>query len=852
MVSTMSHPIIEVQMEPTSSSASPITDSQTNVETPPLSKAQKDAKSKMEDYERYIGELFRRHPETFQKLNRFIKRGNCQCLEESNGTCSSQGMLCRCDTSSCHCKEDPPRCHSNPVPHKVRIYDIHPEEKTWEDFLEMDQLENGKYYYDAGNPDHFLRLQEKLGSNAGINQDDEGEFEEYLEHSPCRLITVNHLSPNVAKLLGGLYDIPADFFNRHLPGTEAISGRLISRLPSSVQVDFDELYEGRDSFDELWPNRKIIEGHQIIRETMAQNFLFQDVGWDYFPVDNEDWDDSFSNTTLSSGFEINENRGPNKLKNVFQFNLNHRISVYSKPPGHPNTGQCAILKVKVELNLANRNPAIIIFYPRLPICHDNLHYDDKDRHNMDATPHDPVYFRSIPDTVPKMSQVKFWDKKEEAVEHRGQKKPSEEAIYNSSRYESGSKWDYAAAYDWEFRVHLEEFFNRLNPSKKDGEKANSQHAPCETPSETKRDQPKKDPEKQNSERSPSGTAAEVKPDKNSEVGRKLIANANKKKKERDRAKFVYLFGAPLFEIVGANWARLVVRRSFDLDLLEWRSSERIIEKTVEEIKSRRVAITRHQRDIAASVEVLRSLTQEERYLKLCHKDGDGKATDDGKSGDGKSEMNALSLALMEASSGWNRGRSNGLVADAAEDNTWARVFYDFFELQASMDALEKRANKIQDGILGLLSVKVEDSTAQLQKQHKTVVEQTNMLLGQQTQLIDQQNKMIHQQSLAQTTTDISNQKSELLNRIFSFISFVVVPFSVVGTIFSVPFTSGGPPKKPLNFGLATLATFVAISLVYTYIWYTVAKKIKPAERLPHFGGRNGKDKENYVEIGSVA
>jgi hypothetical protein len=35
---------------------------------------------------------------------------------------------------------------------------------------------------------------------------------------------------------------------------------------------------------------------------------------------------------------------------------------------------------------------------------------------------------------------------------------------------------------------------------------------------------------------------------------------------------------------------------------------------------------------------------------------------------------------MESSAGWNRGRSNGLVAEEAEDNSWERVFYGFFEL----------------------------------------------------------------------------------------------------------------------------------------------------------------------------
>src|SRR5205823_5966766 len=57
--------------------------------------------------------------------------------------------------------------------------------------------------------------------------------EDILPSKPCRIITVSHLSPNVAKLLGSKFNISADFFNRHLPGTEAISGRLISRLSLS-------------------------------------------------------------------------------------------------------------------------------------------------------------------------------------------------------------------------------------------------------------------------------------------------------------------------------------------------------------------------------------------------------------------------------------------------------------------------------------------------------------------------------------------------------------------------------------------------------------------------------------------
>jgi hypothetical protein len=229
------------------------------------------------------------------------------------------------------------------VKHKVRVYDIHPREKKWEEFLTP-----GQAYYDATDLEDFRKLQEKLSSK--IEADDgnkETREPGYPESPPCRLITVNHLSPNVAKLLGGMYDIPADFFNQHLPGTEAISGRLISRLSSSVQIDFDELYESTYTFDELWPGRDIIDGHQIIREAIEQNFLFQDVGWDYLPVGKKDWDQDLINKEPSSGYEFKKSRKQKRLKNVFQFNLTHCISVYSKPPGHPDTGQQALKQFKL-------------------------------------------------------------------------------------------------------------------------------------------------------------------------------------------------------------------------------------------------------------------------------------------------------------------------------------------------------------------------------------------------------------------------------------------------------------------------------------------------------------------------
>jgi hypothetical protein len=303
----------------------------------------------MQKYEEYVEELHRRHKETFRKLSHFIKRGGCECPERGTCTCTcfDRGFLCGCDTSrECRCGEDNSKCVCYHVKHKVRVYDIHPKEKKWEEFLKIDQVKPEPAYYDAADEDDFRKLQEKLSSKIEAdeaNKETRGGGgnppDPRFEFAPCRLITVNHLSPNVAKLLGGMYDIPADFFNRHLPGTEAISGRLISRLPSSVQIDFGELYESDNTFDELWPGRDIVDGHEIIRHAMEQNFLFRDVGWDYFPVMKKDWKQSLDNKKLSSGYEVYEGREANELKNIFQFSLTHRISVYSKPPGHPNIGQ---------------------------------------------------------------------------------------------------------------------------------------------------------------------------------------------------------------------------------------------------------------------------------------------------------------------------------------------------------------------------------------------------------------------------------------------------------------------------------------------------------------------------------
>jgi hypothetical protein len=215
------------------------------------------------------------------------------------------------------------------------VYDINPKMRPVEEFLKVHE-------YNGGDQKDFEALQRKLLDNAWEKTWQEANVDEEEYHEifgdkglPCRLITVSHLSSNVSKLLGAIYDIPADFFNRHLPGTEAISGRLISRLPSSVQIGLDELYESTTTFKSMWPDKTPGDGHQIIHEAMEKQFLFRNVGWDYLPVSFDDWWSSRDNSKLSSGFEV---LSQDDLMNVFQFNLTHRISVYANPPKHPKTG----------------------------------------------------------------------------------------------------------------------------------------------------------------------------------------------------------------------------------------------------------------------------------------------------------------------------------------------------------------------------------------------------------------------------------------------------------------------------------------------------------------------------------
>ena len=243
--------------------------------------------------------------------------------------------------------------------------------------------------------------------------------------------------------------------------------------------------------------------------------------------------------------------------------------------------------------------------------------------------------------------------------------------------------------------------------------------------------------------------------------RDRVKNTRRKKGEEDM--FIHVFAFPLFRMVSAYWARLVVRRSFDLDLLEWRSINCMRSSTIEEIKSRRVAITRHQRDIATSLEILRGLMVVEKGEPRMHR---------------------------ESHPGYNVGRANGLVPDAAHEDSWESVYWDFYELQSSMDALEKRAAKIHDGIIGLISVSRTEKA------------------------------------------DESNRSTRGFNIIAWVFAVIFLPFQIVPPIFETSWSSGyGPPKTIPQYLWAIFGTFMVVTTVWVIlVWVINVSHPEPGEQ----------------------
>lgn len=170
--------------------------------------------------------------------------------------------------------------------------------------------------------------------------------------------------------------------------------------------------------------------------------------------------------------------------------------------------------------------------------------------------------------------------------------------------------------------------------------------------------------------------------------KKLRSRRNGFRRQLGDDRFTHIFAFPLYSMVSAYWARLVIRRNFDLDLLEWRSKDHLTSTTIEETKSRRVAITRHIRNISTSLSTLRGLMLAEK----------GSNPDD-----------------HDTTPAWNVAHARGLVPNQSDDDSWQRVYGDFAELQTSMNALETRASRIHDSMVGLLSIVNNEQTSKTTK-----------------------------------------------------------------------------------------------------------------------------------------
>jgi hypothetical protein len=126
MTSNTETPFV-VTSGPSTVSGSPSTPSAPEYQrqSPSFPEGVQKANSKMQNYEKYVEELHRRHPETH-----FIKRGDCERPGRGTCKCSDWGLLCACDnTKECRCGEDNSKCNCYEAKHKVRVYDINPKEK---------------------------------------------------------------------------------------------------------------------------------------------------------------------------------------------------------------------------------------------------------------------------------------------------------------------------------------------------------------------------------------------------------------------------------------------------------------------------------------------------------------------------------------------------------------------------------------------------------------------------------------------------------------------------------------------------------------------------------------------------
>jgi len=277
--------------------------------------------------------------------------------------------------------------------------------------------------------------------------------------------------------------------------------------------------------------------------------------------------------------------------------------------------------------------------------------------------------------------------------------------------------------------------------------------------------------------------------------------------------FIHCFVFPLFRIVSANWTRLIHKRGLDLDMLEWRPQE---DKdttgsihTVEETKSRRGALVRHQKAITATLEMLRHLKQQEKAAQF-----EDEVTNVGDAN--LKELEKVKLKYRDDDNGYNKGLSDGLSGQDADGDTWEALYYDFFELKAGVDALEKRADKIAESMLAMMNVKIQSSNREIQASSKDIFASSKKTMELNTQI--------------QHSAQISGEHEGALNWMVAVASVFLGAFTIADAVYplnpnSDEFIPTGNGKFWRLWGIAlSVAIFVAV------IWYVVAKKESCSQR----------------------
>jgi len=272
----------------------------------------------------------------------------------------------------------------------------------------------------------------------------------------------------------------------------------------------------------------------------------------------------------------------------------------------------------------------------------------------------------------------------------------------------------------------------------------------------------------------------------------------KRRPKEEKPDFVHYFGFPLFRIVAANWARLIHKRGLDLDMLEWRPHEDEDTKgsihTVDETKSRRGALVRHQKAITATLEMLRHLKQQEKAAHFGNEVA-------GLPKPNLEELEKIKVKYLDNDYQYNKGLSDGLSGEDADGDTWDALYYDFFELKSGIDALEKRADKIAESMLAIMNVTIQSSNRDILNSSRDILKNNQKVLTSSQELQKSSNKILVSNmklmgvnTQIQSAAQMSDERAGALNWMVAIASVVLGAFTVGDAVY--PLNPGSDEQIP--------------------------------------------------------